>query len=216
MPEPDPPVRIGIVAAYGSSRAELHALLADVEGFAIVVEASGSAELSRLLPSAPCDVVVFDFNRDDAVHVREVVAGAFAALLVIDDAVSEFAWLAGEGAPGWAWLSRDADALQIAAAIRAVSSGLIVLDPAVGPILRPHEGPASSQHGERRDDTLTAREREVLQWMAAGLPNKNIAARLNVSLHTVKFHVASILAKLGAGSRTEAVTIAARRGYILL
>jgi DNA-binding NarL/FixJ family response regulator len=52
--------------------------------------------------------------------------------------------------------------------------------------------------------------------MAQGLPNKNIAARLSISQHTVKFHVASILAKLGAASRTEAVTLGARRGYVLL
>ena len=63
---------------------------------------------------------------------------------------------------------------------------------------------------------LSAREREVLQLMAQGLPNKIIAARLSISLHTVKFHVASILAKLGAGSRTEAVTLGARRGYVIL
>jgi DNA-binding CsgD family transcriptional regulator len=52
--------------------------------------------------------------------------------------------------------------------------------------------------------------------MAEGLPNRQIAARLYISPHTVKFHVASILAKLGARSRTEAVTLGARRGYLLL
>ena len=59
-------------------------------------------------------------------------------------------------------------------------------------------------------------EREVLQQMAQGLANKQIAARLNISQHTVKFHVASILAKMGAVSRTEAVTLGARRGLISL
>jgi DNA-binding CsgD family transcriptional regulator len=57
---------------------------------------------------------------------------------------------------------------------------------------------------------------EVLQLMAHGLPNKRIAARLGISLHTAKFHVAQILAKLDAGSRTEAVTRGARRGYVTL
>jgi DNA-binding CsgD family transcriptional regulator len=65
-------------------------------------------------------------------------------------------------------------------------------------------------------DTLTVREREVLQLMAEGLPNKLIAARLSISQHTVKFHVASILAKLGAASRTEAVALGARLGYLVL
>lgn len=56
----------------------------------------------------------------------------------------------------------------------------------------------------------------MLQLMAQGLPNKIIASRLGISLHTVKFHVASVLAKLDATSRTEAVTLGVRRGYVLL
>jgi DNA-binding NarL/FixJ family response regulator len=65
-------------------------------------------------------------------------------------------------------------------------------------------------------EPLTRREREVLQMLASGLGNKLIAARLVISEHTVKFHVASILGKLGAGSRTEAVSIGIRRGLVLL
>jgi DNA-binding NarL/FixJ family response regulator len=63
---------------------------------------------------------------------------------------------------------------------------------------------------------LTARELEVLRMMAEGAPNKIIAWRLGISEHTVKFHVASILSRLGASSRTEAVTIGIRRGLVLL
>ena len=65
-------------------------------------------------------------------------------------------------------------------------------------------------------DDLTAREREVLTLVAIGLTNKAIAQRLTISDHTVKFHVAAILAKLGAESRTEAVHLAARRGMLTL
>jgi DNA-binding CsgD family transcriptional regulator len=61
---------------------------------------------------------------------------------------------------------------------------------------------------------LTAREREVLQLVAEGLPNKAIARQLGISEHTAKFHVGSLLGKLGAGSRTEAVTLATRRGIL--
>ena len=64
--------------------------------------------------------------------------------------------------------------------------------------------------------TLTAREMEVLGMLADGLGNKIIAARLGISAHTAKFHVASIMAKLGAGSRTEAVTIGMRRGLVVI
>jgi DNA-binding NarL/FixJ family response regulator len=66
------------------------------------------------------------------------------------------------------------------------------------------------------DEPLTARELEVLQLLAQGLPNKLIAARLHISEHTAKFHVSSIMLKLGAASRTEAVTSAARRGLLIL
>ena len=63
---------------------------------------------------------------------------------------------------------------------------------------------------------LTPREQEVLRLLADGLPNKSIAERLTVSEHTVKFHVASILGKLGAQSRTEAVVLATRSGLLPL
>ena len=65
-------------------------------------------------------------------------------------------------------------------------------------------------------DLLTRRELEVLQLLAQGLANKNIAQRLKISDHTVKFHVGAIMAKLDAASRTEAVTAAARRGILML
>ena len=69
---------------------------------------------------------------------------------------------------------------------------------------------------EEWTEPLTKREREVLQMLAAGLGNKEIAAKLNISDHTAKFHVGSILGKLGAASRTEAVALGIRRGLVLL
>jgi DNA-binding NarL/FixJ family response regulator len=65
-------------------------------------------------------------------------------------------------------------------------------------------------------EELTPREVEVLRLLADGLGNKEVALRLGISDHTVQFHISSILAKLGAGSRTEAVTLGIRRGLILL
>ena len=66
------------------------------------------------------------------------------------------------------------------------------------------------------DEPLTTRELEVLELLSQGLPNKQIARRLQISEHTVKFHVSSIYAKLGASSRTEAVGRGARAGLITL
>src|SRR5205823_13817228 len=115
----------------------------------------------------------------------------------------------------WGYLARDAEPGRIVAAVRAVADGLVALDPelASGALGSQAAGPLP---GEGEVDELTAREREVLTLVAIGLTNKAIAQRLSISDHTVKFHVASLLAKLDAESRTEAVHVAARRGLLTL
>jgi DNA-binding NarL/FixJ family response regulator len=119
-------------------------------------------------------------------------------------------------------LSRDATREEIISALAAVANGLVVLDRRmVGELLSPHDQRAVASPLRLPGDagtveTLTARELEVLQLLAQGLPNKLIAMRLHITEHTAKFHVSSIMLKLGAASRTEAVTLAARRGLLLL
>jgi DNA-binding NarL/FixJ family response regulator len=126
------------------------------------------------------------------------------------------------GDPGWsaelfrlgvrAILPPDASAAEIVAAIEAAAAGMAVIDPAelealLGePAVQPTAEPGP----------LTAREIEVLRMLAEGAANKTIAWQLKISEHTVKFHVAQILAKLHAGTRTEAVTIGIRKGLILV
>jgi DNA-binding CsgD family transcriptional regulator len=102
-------------------------------------------------------------------------------------------------------LSRHAGASQIDAAIRAVSAGLIVRSPDA----------TDAGFGAMRETDghalLTPRELDVLAALAEGMTNKAIARRLNISLHTVKFHVESLFRKLGARTRTEAVAKASER-----
>lgn len=124
---------------------------------------------------------------------------------------------------GLGLLPRDATAEEIISAIEAVARGLIVLDRGMARrLLNSARVPTGASGANAREmspllsEPLTAREHEVLQLLAEGLPNKLIAARLHVSEHTAKFHVASIMTKLGAASRTEAVTLAARRGLLIL
>jgi DNA-binding NarL/FixJ family response regulator len=100
-------------------------------------------------------------------------------------------------------IGRDASRDDLDAAIAAVARGYLVLS-------APHAT------GERAAPTLTPRERDVLEMLARGLSNKQIAARLSLAENTVKFHVASILSKLDATTRTQAVTIGVRRGWIML
>ena len=101
------------------------------------------------------------------------------------------------------------------ATLQAVANGLMVLHPSLANEALP-AGSAPPRELDELAESLTRRELEVLQMLAAGLGNKEIAARLGISEHTVKFHVASILGKLGAGSRTEAVSLGIRRGLVLL
>jgi DNA-binding NarL/FixJ family response regulator len=112
-------------------------------------------------------------------------------------------------------LPADVDLPRLAAALEAVAQGLVVLDPREAGALPHSRATRADVSGELRE-ALTPREMEVLRLMSAGLANKNIAARLEISEHTAKFHVASILAKMGAGSRTEAVSLGIRRGLLLL
>ncbi len=104
---------------------------------------------------------------------------------------------------------------ELIAALRAVTSGLIVLHPSTIAAI-PHAAVNTSRATEEWTEQLTKREREVLQMLASGLGNKEIAARLNISDHTAKFHVGSILGKLGVSTRAEAVAMGIRRGLVLL
>jgi DNA-binding NarL/FixJ family response regulator len=112
-----------------------------------------------------------------------------------------------------ALLSRDASAAEILAAVEAAGSGMAVIDPRE---LETLLAPTAAAPATAESHSLTARELEVLRMMAEGAANKAIAWKLGISEHTVKFHVASILAKLRAASRTEAVTLGVRKGLILL
>ncbi len=212
--------RILIVSAYTSVRMGLHVLLDRADDLTIVGAVQGAAELERVLPETRADVVLTQSDGDggDLTRLLETLRGGETALVTMGDSHDEYRLLAASLLPGWGYLLKDSETVQIAAAVRAAAAGLVVLDRSLTPLLSPPslsfsaDTPPPPPPGE----ALTPRESEVLQLMAQGLPNKIIAARLGISLHTVKFHVAAILAKLGATSRTEAVTLGARRGYVLL
>jgi DNA-binding NarL/FixJ family response regulator len=137
-------------------------------------------------------------------------------LVLLSDDREALKQLIGIAAPGWALLLRESDSSEIIAAVLSAASGLITVDSSmVMQLAGIALGPSSAIYGDL-PDPMTTRELEVLQLLAQGLPNKVIANRLNISQHTVKFHVAAILAKLNAGSRTEAVTLGARRGLVTI
>jgi DNA-binding NarL/FixJ family response regulator len=136
------------------------------------------------------------------------------AAVVLSDDPGQPMQLARAGLRGWACLARDVDADQLDLAVRSAEAGLVLLDlPLAATSL---SLAATIATPVPLTEPLTARELQVLQLVAEGLPNKGIARRLGISENTAKFHVASLCGKLGASSRTEAVTIAARGGLILL
>ena len=118
---------------------------------------------------------------------------------------------------GWAVVARDAPAADLRVATVAAARGFTVLPAPVAARLLParDHGPTAPSD-EEPGEALTPREREVLELLAHGLSNRQIADALAISEHTAKFHVGSVSAKLGASSRTEAVRLGVRRGLITL
>ncbi len=110
-----------------------------------------------------------------------------------------------------AWLPRRASQTEVTAAVAAAAAHLYVM---TGDQVKQKARTVRTETSNERPESLTPRELQVLQTLANGSGNKEIADRLGVSNNTVKFHIAQIMAKLGAHSRTEAVTIGMRRGLV--
>ncbi len=194
-----------LVAARGAARARLEAVVGASRALRLVAGLS-DAPLARRLQALRPDVVV----------LAELPTPAAAALVVLADSPRRVrADVAMERGLVRAVLPRDATSGEILAAIDAVVAGLVVLHPDALAARPPREARPARVAADPAQP-LTAREIEVLGMLAEGLGNKTIAARLGISTHTAKFHVASILAKLGAGSRTEAVTVGMRRGLVVI
>lgn len=130
------------------------------------------------------------------------------AIIAVSENPGQF-WTSAARALGLrAALPLSASAEELAGAVRAVHAGLLAVHPEA--LVPSRAGDTTVAAGA----SLTPREREIVDLMADGANNRVIASRLAISRHTVKFHVASILVKLGAKSRTEAVAVALRRGLL--
>jgi len=199
-------VYVGVVAAGMALRVGLREVLNALPELSVVAEAATLRELS----APDVDVLVLVGPLDLA-----ALAKLTAVLLLTDDPVEaqEFFGLslAARGV-----LPVDANEEELGAAIRALAEGLWVGAPSLVQGLLRQKPEQISADTEYSGETLTAREREVLQLIAQGLANKQIAIALGISEHTVKFHLSSVYSKLGVTSRTEAVRAGARRGLVVL
>ncbi len=209
-------VRVLVVSDHPVVRLGLAAMVGQADDVEVVGEA-GLGDLAGQVAALRPEVAVIDLGDvepDDLEVLWRLTAELpQTAVVVLSHNPTEARARLALQAGAKAYLLWDASPEEMSAAVQAVRHGLTVIHSAVAqPLLDRSPSAAPQLAGE----PLTARERDVLQLLAQGLPSKTIATRLGISEHTVKFHVGSILAKLGAASRTEAVAAAIRRGLITL
>nr|MBA4115516.1 response regulator transcription factor [Rubrobacter sp.] len=204
------PVRVFIVAPTPFARAGLRAMLEE-DGADVLVVGQGSLdEAGSALPEA--DVVVVSGDEALEETARTVAEEGMQAILVLSEDEHCLSVLREFAPGGWGVVSPDALSEELSAAVFAVVRGLVVLPRGLaGGLL---QGTAAVV--EELAEPLTVREREILELLGRGLSNKMIARDLKISEHTVKFHVSSAYAKLGASNRAEAVSLGARLGLISL
>ena len=206
--------RVLVAAPTPMLRAGLHTMLATPD-LQVVGEAATPEQLANALSGVEV-VVVSEALWEAAARLLGAGAEPAPALIVLSDDERLVASLRGLPLRSWGLVPPDATAAELQAAVTAAAQGLIVLAQPLGERLLGGRVAVSALPAEGGDEPLTSREHEVLDLLGQGLSNKQIARRLGISEHTVKFHVSALYAKLGAASRTDAVSRGARRGLITL
>ena len=211
-------IRVAVIADSPQVRASLQALVEDNPALGFAGSAADVELLADRLAGSVPDVIVIDMEPETSDTLRAAfdLGHAPPALVVLtDDADSDWivAALAGDA---MAVLHRDAMPDEIVASIKAAVAGLCVLSPEILARLLAERKPPRQTASGIPFETLTLREIEVLAMLAEGLGNKEIARQLDISDNTVKFHLSAIFGKLGATSRTEAVMLGMRHGFIMV
>jgi two-component system, NarL family, response regulator YdfI len=216
--------RVLLAAASAVRRAGLETLVKNTASLKLVGTFKSVRGIVQRAEELQPDVIVTDLAADElgmgGLEARSVgvpgisqIAHSFPMVVLIDDPASD--WTAQALRSGVkAILARDATMDELLPAIQAAYSGMVLLDSDVAQRLAARVHSSSAVVAVPED--LTPREIEVLRMLADGSGNREMAHQLGISEHTVKFHISSILDKLGAASRTEAVTMGIRMGLILL
>jgi NarL family two-component system response regulator YdfI len=204
-------IRIAVMATSAVRRAGLESIIHSHAEFHLAGSFGTVASLVSFAGSTELDVIVIDTDSIRDLLVEPTSDTAIVLLTEVTEARS-ISRLLRSGVR--AILCRESDPDDVLCAIYAAYDGLVLLSPATAESLAAVYGDVPLEVEEELSEEITSRETDVLRMLAEGLVNKDIAARLGISEHTVKFHISSILDKLGASTRTEAVTLGIRRGLI--
>lgn len=198
-------------------RRGLISLLDESGEFQVVGEASSGPEAVRLALERHPDVVLMDVHMPGGggaaavAQLRELLPNLPVIMLSVSDKDADLLDAIRAGARGY--LLKNAESEELFDALRQVASGQVVLSPALAGVLFRHIAQDASALA-KPEMPLSLRELEILRLVATGLTNREIAARLYLSENTVKTHLARILEKLNATSRSQAVEIARMRGWL--
>jgi len=204
-------IRVAVVASAAVRRAGLESIVRSHADFHLAGSFGAVASLVSFARSTELDVIVIDSDSIRELSAALTSNAGTVLLTEVSDARS-ISRLLRSGVR--AILSRDSDPDDILSAIYAAYDGLVLLSTLTAETLAAVYGDQPLEVEDEFSEEITSRETEVLRMLAKGLVNRDIALRLGISEHTVKFHISSILDKLGASTRTEAVALGIRRGLI--
>jgi len=211
-------IQVTIIAPAIAVRAGLRALLNDDPRIQIIGEAANLTEIEESQTEA--DVVVWSpsssLDQNGVIsELNNLKIWETAALLLIYNDPKVMEHLMRHTARVWGLLAQESTQAELTASIQALNEGLVVANPVwLNQAITNHT--TSKEANDDLVEPLTGREIEILQLLALGLTNKQIAARLRISAHTVKFHVSTIFSKMGTTNRVETVNLGLKKGLILL
>ncbi len=213
-------IRVFVIAPTTMMRAGLQTMLTNAE-MRVVGEAAEPASFFAALPDIDVLVIADEKVLEGVARTigSDQSEGTIAIVVLSNNDEYPASLLRSLSLSGWSIVPLDVSTARLQAAIVAAAQGFVSLPaPAAERILGQlgQRVPIEAMNIDSPDEPLTLREREVLEMVSRGLSNKMIARRLSISEHTVKFHVSSIYTKLGAASRTDAVSRGVRRGLITL
>jgi NarL family two-component system response regulator YdfI len=211
-------IHVAVAASSLALRAGLSALL-NGSSIQVTAEAATLADLQPLPDGTDVIVLAGGAVALPEIHLDLPQDEPVALLFLVEGSDTPLPLAADLPVRAWGVLPLEASAEELQAAVTALAHGLIVGSPSLveGDLLRLlGGGNPALHHVSEPVEALTEREAQVLGLLAFGLANKQIAVRLGISEHTVKFHVSAVYVKLGANSRTEAVRLGVRQGLISL